>query len=55
MKRLEKQKNKGITLIALVITMVVPYDKIVKCRNIKSFLCFGYRLRWGKNHLFLEF
>lgn len=28
------KENKGITLIALVITMIVPYDKMKKCCNM---------------------
>ena len=43
------KENKGITLIALIITVIVPYDKIVKCCNIKSFLSFDDRLRWVKS------
>ena len=31
-------ENKGITLIALVITMVLHYDKVKKCSNSNSFL-----------------
>lgn len=31
-------KNKGITLITLVITMVLHYDKVKKCSNSNSFL-----------------
>lgn len=31
-------KNKGITLIALVITIIVSYDKMKKYSNINSFL-----------------
>ncbi len=27
-------KEKGITLIALVVTMIVPYDKMKKCCNM---------------------
>ena len=50
-----KKGNSGITLIALVITIIVRYDKIIKRCNIKSFLHFGYRLRWVKTHLFLKF
>ena len=42
-------KNQGITLIALVATIIVPYDKMMKCCNIKSFLSFDYRLRWVKS------
>lgn len=31
----EKFKNtKGITLVALIITMIVPYDKMKKCCNM---------------------
>ena len=48
------KKQTGITLIALVITIIVRYDKIIKRCNIKSFLHFGYRLRWVKTHLFLK-
>lgn len=33
-----KQSNKGITLIALVVTMVLHYDKVKKCSNSNSFL-----------------
>ena len=29
-----QEKNKGITLIALVITMIVPYDKMKECCNM---------------------
>ena len=32
------KKEKGITLIALVITMVLHYDKVKKCSNSNSFL-----------------
>ena len=28
------KKQKGITLIALVVTMIVPYDKMKKCCNM---------------------
>ena len=37
MKKLKKQV-KGITLIALVVTMVLHYDKVKKCSNSNSFL-----------------
>ena len=41
-KRNEEEKilksKKGITLIALVITMVLHYDKVKKCSNSNSFL-----------------
>lgn len=50
-----KQANIGITLIALVVTIVVPYDKMMKCCNIKSFLSFDYRLRWVKSLSFFYF
>ena len=30
--------NKAITLVALVITMVLHYDKVKKCSNSNSFL-----------------
>lgn len=36
-KKLKKQV-KGITLIALVVTMVLHYDKVKKCSNSNSFL-----------------
>ena len=32
------KQEKGITLIALVITMVLHYDKVKKCSNSNSFL-----------------
>lgn len=32
------KKYKGITLIALVVTMVLHYDKVKKCSNSNSFL-----------------
>ena len=32
---MNKIKNqKGITLVALVVTMIVPYDKMKKCCNM---------------------
>ena len=34
MKEKQKIYEKGITLIALVITMIVPYDKMKKCCNM---------------------
>lgn len=38
----ETLKNtKGITLIALVVTMVLHYDKVKKCSNSNSFLLLG--------------
>ena len=33
-----KKTEKGITLVALVITMVLHYDKVKKCSNSNSFL-----------------
>lgn len=33
-----KKQVKGITLIALVVTMVLHYDKVKKCSNSNSFL-----------------
>ena len=41
MQNLGKQKNKkngGITLIALVITILFSYDEKIKCGNSKGFL-----------------
>ena len=32
------QKNNGITLIALVITILISYDEKLKCSNSKGFL-----------------
>ena len=39
-KELEKEKenNRGITLIALVITILFSYDEKIKCSNSKGFL-----------------
>ena len=34
----EKKANKGITLIALVITILFSYDEKLKCSNSKGFL-----------------
>ena len=37
--RFEKNnKEKGITLIALVITIIFSYDEKIKCSNSKGFL-----------------
>ena len=33
-----KSLNKGITLIALVITIIFSYDEKLKCSNSKGFL-----------------
>ena len=41
MKKLDKRKykiNNGITLIALVITILFSYDEKIKCSNSKGFL-----------------
>ena len=35
---LKKTKNKGITLIALVITILFCYDELIKYSNNNSFL-----------------
>lgn len=32
------KQERGITLIALVLTMVLHYDKVKKCSNSNSFL-----------------
>lgn len=34
----KKESNKGITLIALVITILFSYDEKLKCSNSKGFL-----------------
>ena len=36
--KLEEQNIKGITLIALVITILFSYDEKIKCSNSKGFL-----------------
>ena len=36
--KLQETTEKGITLVALVITMVLHYDKVKKCSNSNSFL-----------------
>ena len=33
-----KENKQGITLVALVVTMVLHYDKVKKCSNSNSFL-----------------
>ena len=38
MKRLNINKNKGITLIALIITILFSYDEKFKFSNSKGFL-----------------
>lgn len=37
-KNQKKLNERGITLVALVITMVLHYDKVKKCSNSNSFL-----------------
>ena len=37
-KEIKNKQEKGITLIALVVTMVLHYDKVKKCSNSNSFL-----------------
>ena len=39
MKKIKEEK--GITLVALIITMVFFYDKLKKCSNSNSFLLLG--------------
>ena len=36
--KLKRIENKGITLIALVITILFSYDEKIKCSNSKGFL-----------------
>ena len=38
LKLRKNEGEQGITLIALVITMVLHYDKVKKCSNSNSFL-----------------
>lgn len=38
MKKCSKKSNGGITLIALVITILFSYDEKLKCSNSKGFL-----------------
>ncbi len=38
MKKMTKKSNQGITLIALVITILFSYDENLKCSNNKCFL-----------------
>ncbi len=54
-KRITLKDRHGITLIALVVTMIVRYDKNIKRCNIKGFLHYGYKKRWAKTYLFLIF
>lgn len=48
------KRERGITLIALVVTIIVPYDKNMKRFNIKGFLYFGYIRRWVKSLSFFN-
>ena len=48
--RIKTKGNKGITLIALVITMIVPYDKNLKHSNINRF----HYLQYIKNNKKIE-
>ena len=36
--KIKETQNKGITLIALVITILFSYDEKLKCSNSKGFL-----------------
>ena len=38
MNQKKKEQEKGITLIALVITILFSYDEKIKCSNSKGFL-----------------
>ena len=38
LKESKSQSNKGITLIALVITTIFSYDEKLKCSNYNGFL-----------------
>ena len=38
MKTKKTRKEKGITLVALVITILFSYDEKLKCSNSKGFL-----------------
>ena len=48
------KENKGVTLIALAVTIIVPYDKNMKRFNIKGSLYFGYIRRWVKSLSFFN-
>ncbi len=37
-KKCQVKPNNGITLIALIITILFPYDEKLKCSNSKGFL-----------------
>lgn len=38
MKQMKNKKEKGVTLIALVVTTIFSYDEIIKFSNSKGFL-----------------
>ena len=38
MEKLKNKKSNGITLIALIITILFSYDEMIKFRNSKGFL-----------------
>ena len=38
MKRIKSIEERGITLVALVITILFSYDEKIKCSNSKGFL-----------------
>ena len=38
MKDQKKKKEKGITLIVLIVTILFSYDEKLKCSNSKGFL-----------------
>ena len=54
LKKLNLKNKNAITLIALVVTIIVPYDKNTKRFNIKGFLYFGYIRRWVKSLSFFN-
>ena len=35
---MRRNTQKGITLVALVVTILFPYDEKIKCSNSKGFL-----------------
>ena len=37
-KEIKRRGTRGITLIALVVTILFPYDEKLKCSNSKGFL-----------------
>lgn len=49
-KMQEKRGTRGVTLIALVVTMIVPYDKNLKHSNINRF----HYLQYIKNNKKIE-